>query len=260
MLRIFPLLLLPLNVFAQLFTGQFPYSTCVNAEYSILIQPDSGLIVTQRLKQFKLPKKDPRNCFDLTHVFLYAYGKLDHVSDTIYHFEISGNAVLDLELKGRDENYFERKFGNDTMVITFDSIKPDRIQMRSINTFKVRYENGKDTVYHYSDLTRMLNEINTGSTYYEFYNQDTSSYSRFCRAYSFRYNHSYYGPGQKIYIDIGLTDPVTGKNFEFEIPYGRSPYFSWNVGEGLIIKQANELYITKKGCRIYDSNVLKRKN
>jgi hypothetical protein len=223
---LFFLLLPPLSIPAQIFTGTYQDHQCYAHDYCIKINADSSLVFTESFRRIIQPKKSTINCWKEKEVLSYAYGRIIHEHDSTYRLAVYGDDHFNFELTDGPHDLVFRSFGKDTLVISFDSIKPGRILMKSLYSFKLRYENGIDTVCHYSDLKLPSIERIEGN---EYYYQDTDAYSRFCRSYPFRFNPNYFKPGQKIYIDLGLKDRLTGKNYEFAIPFGQYPLFSWNT-------------------------------
>jgi hypothetical protein len=241
----FLLTLAPSLLFSQLYTGEMKRDECTSYRYCIRLHPDSSVFFTEEIVQQKVSRKCPLESQRL----VYYYGKMRHVKDSVYAFDISGNDVFNFELHKSGFGLHDlRTFGTDTTFIAFDSIKPNRIGMRWHYSFRLRYENKSDTIYFYKDLVTYRNPNYS----------DTSMYARFCRSYAYRYNPKWFKPGKHVYINIGLLEPLTGKDYEFEIPYGFYPYFSWHTR--VYCASFDNIYFKNDVFTICDLVNLRRRN
>jgi hypothetical protein len=237
---------LPLFCTAQIFTGTLAENECGTYHFCLKINPDSTIVYTEKWADAKKKSK----CEFHTHRFFYAYGDIHHLRDSIYSVEFSGNAIFNFDLieniPGKLPDYFPLENGDDVSYVQFDSIKPDRVLMRSLYSFRLRYDNGKDSVYHYSDLKRELPVWDTGS------------YERFSRTYAYHYNRHYFKPGSKLSISTGLYDPETGDELLFDVPYGYYPFFSWS-GSSRCIDLYAEIHISNGTAHICREIPLRQK-
>lgn len=249
-------LFLPLLISAQKYQGKY-YNPEVKAGYTIhfLIRPDSSISLT-----FETVAQD-KNDFERARYYDFhgniskkvagannfsycesAGDKQKFIAEDQVIYTLDMKSIFTFELRDDNYNHWQKKIGEDTLAIAFDSA-------RIFLDRNISWSYGKihDSVYisnsmlrasfayRYGDSAQYLAGMPWRKTFAYGYPrglEDTMHVSGLeIGVLYLPLNSSAYNSSKEIKLDIGYVNPVTGLPVSFTVPHGKYPYIHGDDSE-----------------------------